>query len=73
MHCQCLTSNQDLTIKPTQLQLTRYKTEAVLTGRNGNHIIRHRDALFVVVNSVDRAKQKVVELKIAAKEIADIT
>ena len=61
-------------MKPTQLQLTRYKTEAVLTSRNGNHIKRHRDALFVVVNSVDRAKCKVTELKIAAREeIADIT
>ena len=68
----CL-SNRDLATKLTQLQLTRDKTEAVLTSRNGNRIKRNRDALFAVVTSVDRAKRKMEELKIAAGEgIPDI-
>ena len=67
-------ANRDLATKLTQLQLTRDKTEAVLTSLNGNRIKRHRDALFAVLSSVDRAKRKVEELKIAAgEEIADIT
>ena len=61
-------------MKLPQLQLTRDKTEAVLASRNGNRIKRHRDVLFAVVSSVDRAKRKVEELKIAAgEEITDIT
>ena len=67
-------ADRDLATKLTQLQLTRDKTEAVLASRNGNRIKRHRDALFAVVSSVDRAKRKVEELKIAAgEEITDIT
>ena len=47
-------ANRDLATKLTQLQLTRDKTEAVLTSLNGNRIKRHRDAMFVVISSVDR-------------------
>ena len=66
-------ANRDLATKLTQLQITRDKTEAALASRNGNRIKRHRDSLHAVVSSVERAKRKVEELKIAAhEEIADI-
>ena len=66
-------ANRDLATKLTQLQITRDKTEAALGSRNGNCIKRHRDSPHAVVSSVERAKRKVEELKIAAhEEIADI-
>ena len=66
-------ANRDLATNLTQLQITRDKTEAALASRNGNRIKRHRDSLHAVVSSVERAKRKVEELKIAAhEEIADI-
>ena len=68
------TANRDVARKLTQLQITRDKTEATLASRNGNGIKRHRDSLHAVVSSVERAKRKVEELKIAAgEEIAGIT
>ena len=66
-------ANRDLATKLTQLQITRDKTEAALGSRNGNCIKRDRDSPHVVVSSVERAKRKVEELKIAAhEEIANI-
>ena len=67
-------ASKDLETKLTQLQITREKTDAVLASRNENRIKRHRDALCSVVASVEKAKRKLEELKIAAgEELSAIT
>ena len=65
---------RDLETKLTQLQITRERTDAVLASRNENRIKRQRDSLSSVVASVEKAKRKVEELKIAAGvELSAIT
>ena len=61
-------ANRDLETKLTHVRITRDKTEGVLASRNANRIKRHKDALYCVVSSVERAKRKVEELKITAGE-----
>ena len=61
-------ASKDLETKLTLLQITGEETDAVFASRNENRIKRHRDALCSVVASVEKAKRKVEELKIAAGE-----
>ena len=46
-------------------------TEGVLARRNANRIKRHKDALYCIVSSLERAKRKVEELKITGEIITN--
>ena len=61
-------ANRDLVTRLTQLKMTRDKTEAILAAQNSNSIKRHKDAIHVIVSSVEKSKRKVEKLKIAAEE-----
>ena len=63
-------AKRELQTKPTQLQMTRDKTETVLTSKNSNRIKRHIQSLQAIGNSTDEARRKPEEMKIEGGEDA---
>ena len=63
-------AKRELQTKLTQLQMTRDKTETVLTSKNSNRIKRHVQSLQAIGNSTDEARRKLEEMKIIDGEDA---
>ena len=63
-------AKRELQTKLTQLQMTRDKTETVLTSKNSNRIKRHLQSLQAIGNSTDEARRKLEEMKIEGGEDA---
>lgn len=63
-------AKRELQMKLTQLQMTRDKTETVLTSKNSNRIKRHIQSLQAIGNSTDEARRKLEEMKIEGGEDA---
>ena len=57
-------AKRELQTKLTQLQMTRDKTETVLTSKSSNHIKRHVQSLQAIGNSTDEVRRKLEEMKI---------
>ena len=63
-------AKRELQTKLTQLQMTRDKTETVLTSKNSNRIKRHVQSLQAIGNSTDEARRKPEEMNIKDGEDA---
>lgn len=63
-------AKRELQTKLTQLQVTRDKTETVLTSKNSNRIKRHVQSLKAIGNSTDEPRRKLEEMKIIDGEDA---
>ena len=63
-------AKRELQTKLTQLQMTRDKTETVLTSKNSNRIKQHVQSLQAIVDSTDEARRKLGEMKIEGGEDA---
>ena len=63
-------AKRELQTKLTQLQMTRDKTETVLSSKNSNRIKRHAQSLQAIGNSTDEARQKLEGMKIEDGEDA---
>jgi len=63
-------AKRELQTKLTQLQMTRDKTETVLSSKNSNRIKRHVQSLQAIGNSTDEARRKLEGMKIEDGEDA---
>ena len=63
-------TKRELQAKLSQLQMTRDKTETVLTSKNSNRIKRHVQSLQAIGNSTDESRRKLEEIKIEVGEDA---
>ena len=63
-------AQRELQTKLTQLQMTRDRTETVLTSENGNRIKRHMQSLQAIGHSTDEARRKLEGMKIEGGEDA---
>ena len=61
-------AKRELQTKLTQLQMTRDKTETVLTTKDSKRIKRHVQSLQAIGNSTDEAGRKLEEMKITDGE-----
>ena len=63
-------AKRELQTELTLLQMTRDKTETVLTSKNSNRIKRNVQSLQAIGNSTDEARRKLEEMKIKVGEDA---